>query len=356
MSFVVRPFNAGQAVFDAFLAEEKVQPHVTFLNTWQWGEHIAEEAREFQRFGIYDDEQLVAVGHAVRQPLKIGGSFWYSPRGLVLDYSNTALVGQAYRALEAYFASQHGAFLRVDPDVVRGDAAEAAIDELGPGQAAIFTQAERVWCIDIQPDEATQLEWMKSHGMRKNIPYYLRRAANADVVVRASDDPADLEKLIVTLNQLNERKGGIGKHRDDHYRRQFAKLAPAGQEKVFLAEKDGQVLAGALITLYGREASYLHGASSDIMRELSAPHYLHLEIINYCRQHYPSITRYNMWGIVGDKNRKPSHPRHGYSEFKRSFGGYKETYIRARDFRYNWLVWKLDWYVSKYRAWKHKND
>ena len=200
------------------------------------------------------------------------------------------------------------------------------------------------------------LAWLKDHGIRKNIPYYLRRAAKAGVSVTPSDKPEDLEQMILLLNELNERKGGIGKHRDDHYRLQFGELAPAGYEKVFLAKKDGQILAGALISIYGREAGYLHGASSSLERELAAPHFLHFEIMKYLQDHHPEVERYNLWGIVSDKNRKPSHPRHGYSEFKRSFGGYKEEYIRARDFYYSWPAWKIDWLVNKYRAWKHKND
>lgn len=357
MSVTVKPFDGPQSDFDAFLARPEHKPHLTFIQTWEWGEVVRQESIAFERLGIYDGDDLIGVASACKQPIKFGGCFWYSPRGIVMDYTNLQRVTAAYRSLADYFrAKRDSAFLRVDPDLVRGDAAEAALDELQPGQAAIFTQAERVWCVDLQKDEASLLNWMKEHGMRKNVPRYLRKAASAGVSVRASDAPEDLEKLIDILNKLNVRKGGIGKHRDEHYRVQFPLLAPKGYEKVFLAEKDGVILAGALIAIYGREASYLHGASTDIERDLSAPHTMHVEIMKYCQENRPEVERYNFWGIVGEKNRTPSHPRHGYSEFKRSFGGYKEKYIRARDFRYNWFVWRLDWLVNAYRAWKHKND
>ncbi len=356
MHCTIQPFLEDQTVFDEYLARPENKPHLTFMQTWEWGEVMRQESADFERFGVYNDGKLVGVVSASKQRLKFGGFFWYAPRGIVMDYTNLKLVASAYSALREYFKTKGGAFLRVDPDLKRGDPAEAALDTLGPGQAAIFTQAERVWCVDLQKDEDTLLEWMREHGIRKNVPYYLRKAKKAGVTVRASTDPEDLEKLIDILNKLNVRKGGIGKHRDEHYRVQFPLLSPKGYEKVFLAEKDGKILAGALIAIYGREASYLHGASTDIDRELSAPHTMHFEIMKYCMENRPEVERYNFWGIVGDKNRKPSHPRHGYSEFKRSFGGYKETYMRARDFRYNWFVWKLDWYISAYRAWKHKND
>lgn len=357
MHLTVKPFDQTIQEYDAFLARPELKPHLTFMHTWEWGEVLRQESSAFERLGVYDDsETLVGVANIARYPLKFGGYFWYSPRGIALDYSNTRLVTAAYKALRDYVKQKGGAFLRVDPDLKRGDPAEAAIDELKPGQAAIFTQAERVWCVDLQKDAESTLAWMKEHGMRSNVPRYLRKAKNAGVTVRASDDPEDLEKLIDILNKLNQRKGGIGKHKDSHYRVQFPLLAPKGYEKVFLAEKDGQILAGALIAIYGREASYLHGASTDVERDLSAPHTMHVEIMNYCIANRPEVERYNFWGIVGEKNRTPSHPRHGYSEFKRSFGGYKEKYMRSRDFYYNWFVWKLDWFVNKYRTWKHKND
>lgn len=346
-----------RAAYEALLNASSSKPHATFLHTWEWGEFLASTAKEFLRLGIFDGDKLVAAGQFALQKLRLG-SFWYSPRGLVMDYANKKLVTEAYGSIKQYFkAHGHGAaFLRVDPDVVRGDAAEACIDSHKPGRAAIFTQAERVWLVDIQPDEKQQLAWMKERGMRSNVPRYLRKAARAGVRVRASDKPEDLETLIKMLNALNTRKGGIGKHNDDHYRKQFEFMCGKGYEKVFLAEKDGQVLAAALIAIFGREASYLHGASSDQERDLSAPHTLHFEIMNYLRSNHPGVERYNFWGIVGDKNRKPSHPRHGYSEFKRSFGGYKEQYIRARDFIYNPAVWVVEWLLAKYRTWKNKND
>lgn len=356
MSFVVKSFSDSQDVFDNFLARPENKPHLTFLHTWEWGEVMRQESPDFMRFGVYEDDKLVAVGHAAKLKLKIGGYFWYSPRGLVLDYSNLELVKGAYSSLKDFFEDKGGAFLRVEPDLVINDPAEVVIDSLGCARAAMFTQAQRVWCVDLQKDEGSLLQYMKDNGARKNLPYLLRRAKKAGVTVRASDKMEDLEKLIVILNQLNQRKGGIGKHRDDHYRVQFPLLAPRGYEKVFLAEKDGEILAGALIAIYGREASYLHGASTEVERKLSAPHTLHFEIMKYCQENRPEVERYNFWGVVSDKNRKPTHPRHGYSEFKRSFGGYKEMYIRGRDFRYNWLVWKIDWFVMKYRTWKHKND
>lgn len=354
MSFVVKPIE-DQSAYDTFLTTPTLKPHLTFMHTWEWGNVLKAESADFMRLGIYDDDTLVGVAQVVQKSLRLGGTFWYAPRGIAMDYSNTKTVEHTYRALNDYICAKGGAFFKVDPDLVHDDKAVAAIDALGPKPAAIFSQAERVWCVDMQHDEESLLAWMKAHGMRSNIPYYLRRARRDGTTIRVSDTAEDLDVLLGLLGTLRERKHMVGGS-DEHLKRQFAELAPKGYEKVFIAEKDGQVVAAALISIYGREASYLHGASTELFRELRIPHLMHVEIMKYLMEHRPEVERYNFWGIVSDKNRKPSHPRNGYSEFKRSFGGYKEEYMRARDFVYNPLQWRLEWLLQKYWAWKFKND
>lgn len=354
MSYTVKLLE-NQTAYDKFLATPALKPHLTFMHTWEWGEVLRKESADFMRAGIYNGKKLVGAVQLIQRPLKVGGYFWYAPRGIAMDYSDPDSVTAAYRALNEFIRPHGGAFLRVDPDILPDTPEEKALDALGPRPAAMFTQAERVWCVDLQQDEVSQLAWMKEHGMRSNVPYYLRRAARGGAVIRISDDPKDLAVLLKLLEGLRERKSMVGGS-DDHLRLQFKLLNPKQYEKIFIAEKDGDVVAAALIAIYGREASYLHGASTELHRELRIPHLMHIEIMKYLIENRPEVERYNFWGIVSDKNRKPSHPRNGYSEFKRSFGGYKEQYMRARDFVYNPIAWRIDWLMQKYWAWKYKND
>lgn len=354
MSYTVKPID-NQKAYEAFLTEPALKPHLSFMHTWEWGEVLKEESRDFMRLGIYDNSKLIGIAQVIKKPLKFGDYFWYAPRGIAMDYRKKNTVEGAYRALNEFVRQKGGAFFKVDPDLKRDDPVVEAIDKLKPRQAAIFSQAERVWCVDLQKDEASLLAWMKDHGMRSNIPYYLRRAVRGGGVVRMSDNEKDLKILLKLLGNLRERKHMAGGS-DEHLKRQFKLLNPKGYEKIFLTEKDGEPVAAALIAIYGREASYLHGASTELFKEMRLPHLMHVEIMKYLMAEHPEVERYNFWGIVSDKNRKPSHPRHGYSEFKRSFGGYKEEYMRARDFVYKPLAWRAEWSLQKYWAWKFKND
>lgn len=348
--------DKDQKEYKAFLEDKDNFAHLSFMHTWEWGEFMQQNALNFERVGVYDGENLMAVGQFVLKKLRFG-TYWYCPRGLALNYTNQELVKTAYELIRKYFYKKQGAgYLKMDPDIERGQPSELIIDSLNPKKAYIFSQAERVWVVDLQKNESELLVWLKEHGMRKKLPYYLRRAVKEGVTTRNSSSSADLEIFISMLNSLNTRKGGIGKHPDDYYRKQFAAMTPKGYEKLFFAEKDGQVLAASLVGIYGKEGSYLHAASTDIMRDLSAPHLLQFEVMQYIQVNNPGVIRYNFWGIVSDKNRNADHPRNGYSEFKRSFGGYKVEYMRARDFVYKPLIWRLAWLLDIYRTVRYKND
>lgn len=361
MKLHVKEFiDADKANYQYFLHLSQNQTHQTFFHSWEWGEVMQARNKSFVRFGVYNTSgALVAVGQAAQQPLK-AGSFWYCPRGLCMDYSQPSTVVEAYKAAVTHFKRKNGAaFFRTDPNIVQGDALEHAIDSLKPKKAAIFTQVERCWMLELQqddPDGTKLIAWMKEHGARKKISYYLRKGTRDGVVTRVSTDMDDLEKFLGLLNKLHSRKGGIGKHTDDYYRTQFGIMAPAGYQKLFIAEKDGELLAASLMGIYGNEASYLHAASSGTHSDLAAPHSLHFETMKYLQANYPDVKYYNFWGVVGDKNRTPKHPRHGYSEFKRSFGGYKVKYMRTRDFVSKPHIWAAAYALDKYRTWKYKND
>lgn len=358
-SLVVRALAPSEReVYETCLTSLADSPHLTFYHSWEWGQVIAERQLRLERVALERDGQIVAVGQ-VGLHRDRGITYWYCPRGLALDYADTELVTAACTALRDHFRGREGAaFLRIDPNVVQGDPAEAAIDAVGAKKAAIFTQVERCWITEILPTDEEQLAWMKAHGIRSNTRRLFNKSTRAGVQVRASDDPADLETLISMMHAVDRRKGGVGMHADDHYRAQFAQMAPAGHQRVFLAELDGRVGAACLLAIYGGEASYLHGASSadEDFRKMAPSYLMHFRAMRWLAEHRPEVTRYNFWGIVSDENRHPGHPRHGYSEFKRNFGGYKVEYIRARDLVYRPLQRSALYYLDAFRTRLHQND
>ena len=86
---------------------------------------------------------------------------------------------------------------------------------------------------------------------------------------------------------------------------------------LLIAEHEGTPLAAMFLVVSGIRATYLYGASSNIMRSLMAPYALQWYAINYSKQ--MGCTEYDLFGISPTDN--TSHPLHGLYRFKNGFGG-----------------------------------
>jgi lipid II:glycine glycyltransferase (peptidoglycan interpeptide bridge formation enzyme) len=355
MSLQVKPFSGTTTEWTAFITAPEQFRHSTFFHTWQWGEHIQAGALSFERLGVYDNDRLVGVANAGEYRLRLGGkNYWYVPRGIAMDYADDEVVKQAYLALREYFKTKGCALVRFDPNVEVEENSAAVLLDLPAKSAAVWPQVERVWVADLHNSPEEQLAWLKEHGMRKRLVSQLRKAEREGVEFTVSTEPADLETFLELLNDLDGRKGGIGKHSDDYYRAQFAIMSPCGNEVLIKASKDGEVLAMAFMAVFGREASYLHGASSEKWRNLVGPQFMHFSFMNYLRQHQPEVQIYNFWGVISEEQHQKNHPGGGYSAFKRNFGGYEVNYIRAQDFVFDGFWRSVNFWVDKVWAWKHR--
>lgn len=355
MKLSLRPLNSPQE-YNLLLARPELAAFAKFYHAWEWGSFQESLGKTIHRLGIYDADKLVASALLIQERNRFG-QFLYCPRGPLTNYADLNQTRAVLVQLIEYAKLQPNiVYLRLDPAIPANRSETEIFSKLGfkPG-GRWFVQVGRAWIVDIGGKSDDQLlQWLSEHGMRSNVPRYLRKAIRAGVTVRASEDPADLELFLKMLAALDKRKGGIGTFPPDYYRQQFAIMAPAGLEKIFVAELNGQPLASALIALCRQEASYLHGASYDIERDLHAPQYMHIEIMKYARDH--GASRYNFWGVVGDDNFHPGHYGYGYSAFKKSFGGYVELYMPVQDYVFKPLPYQLVYAKEKLDVTRHKID
>ncbi len=138
------------------------------------------------------------------------GPFLYCPRGPVVDYNLSSRTDAVLNLLrrELRPLNSRAICLRLDPPVLAHSAATKPFRRLGFRPAGKFTQVERAWICDLQPDQHGQIEWQKTHGMRGNLPRYLRRAEREGVVVRSSSragGPGDLSRHAASFGQPQAR-------------------------------------------------------------------------------------------------------------------------------------------------------
>ena len=97
--------------------------------------------------------------------------------------------------------------------------------------------------------------------------------------------------------------------------------------RFYVAHREGEPLASALVLHSGTTATFLYGGSAVTQRDM--PSYaMQWAIVQEAAQ--LGLKRYDMYGYepTGDVN----HPYAGFSRFKRQFGGDAVTYAGAHDY------------------------
>ena len=105
-----------------------------------------------------------------------------------------------------------------------------------------------------------------------------------------------------------------------HFSTLFSALSchPQSSEILFLLASHNQdLLAGAIIVISGRTATYLFGASSNEKRNLMAPYAIQWTAMQLARA--KGCLRYDLGAVSPTKD--PDHPFYGLYRFKTGFGG-----------------------------------
>ncbi len=198
--------------------------------------------------------------------------------------------------------------------------------------------------MDIQPPSTVVLsldaeEDALLQAMKRKTRYNIRLAGRKGVTTRIEPDEF-LDEWYSMYRETAERDQ-IAIHSYEYYRTllQMAnrpdkknasgRAAAAGQvattiaggERLKLhlisARHEGDLLAGIIVAVYGRKATYMYGASSNYKRNLMASYAVQWEAIRMAKQ--SGCTEYDLFGIPPADD--PEHPMHGLYRFKTGFGG-----------------------------------
>ncbi|MGT2832512.1 aminoacyltransferase [Streptococcus halotolerans] len=74
-----------------------------------------------ERIGFYQNDQLVAVASVLIQPLPLGFTMIYSPRGPVMDYTDKELLAFVIDNLKKYGKKKKAVFIKCDPFILLAD-------------------------------------------------------------------------------------------------------------------------------------------------------------------------------------------------------------------------------------------
>ncbi|WP_238565767.1 lipid II:glycine glycyltransferase FemX [Spirochaeta lutea] len=106
---------------------------------------------------------------------------------------------------------------------------------------------------------------------------------------------------------------------------------------LYLAEHEGDVLAGIIVVFWNRRATYLYGASSNLKRNLMPAYALQWRAIQDAKA--AGCDEYDLFGIPPSPD--PEHPMYGLYQFKTGFKGEMVVYPGTWDRVYRPVVYAL---------------
>lgn len=282
--------------------------HMSFLQTWQWGELQKSLGRTFWRYVGEDAGQIKEVALVIKQELPQGFSWLYVPGVFQIS---SELQKELLR-----LATQEKALF------IRADFKEESSVPTDWKKASREVQPKDTLVLDLDKSEEELLAEMH-HKTRYNI----RLAGKRGVTTRFSTDVKDVEIFLDLARRVTGRSE-FSYHPDAYYRKLLDVLGKEGMAEIAIAEHEGQPLAAHIMLYAGEGATYVHGASSQEKREVMAPQLLYWETIR--RAKAKGLKTFDLYGVAPE-DAGPNHPWAGITRVKMGFGGKRVTYAGAYD-------------------------
>ena len=104
--------------YEKFVKENKYKSH--FLQSYAWGEFAKEKKnKNVYYLGLIKDKNIVASALLLQTKLPLGYSYFYSPRGFVLNYEDEETFNEMTKKVVEFVKNKKGIFLKIDPDIIR---------------------------------------------------------------------------------------------------------------------------------------------------------------------------------------------------------------------------------------------
>ncbi|MTI85556.1 MAG: aminoacyltransferase [Firmicutes bacterium] len=306
-----------------------------FLQTIEWSK--VKQDWDNIWFVIKDAGEIKGAGSILLRKLPVvGKTFMYCPRGPVLDYSDRDILKFFNTEMQQVAKKYKGLMLKIDPDIEISR--QDVIDNLwGTG----FTQKPQTLNFEgIQPrfvsrlDIAPDLDDIMA-GFHSKTRYNIRLAGRKGVNVRVGERN-DLKRFQEIMEETGTRDNFVVR-KLAYFEKMYDALVPPGYMRLFVAEHEGEMLAGTICTRFGDKCWYLYGASSNTKRSLMPNYALQWEMIKWAKE--SGCTLYDFRGISGDLD--PSNPLYGLYRFKKGFQGSYTEFIGEFDLIFDPLMYKL---------------
>ena len=337
-------------------------PHI--LQSWAWGEFKIRHGWRATRLLFKEGGETVAAASVLRRKLPgLPVSILYVPKGPALDWHRAGMAEQVVQELASLARRERALFIKIDPDIHYSadvpDFSPRPAQATGTGEM-LRSQGWRASAEQIQFRNTLLIDLERSEdellaGMKQKTRYNVRLAARRGVSVRsigAGSSLAERDAALSLFYQLyaeTGRRDGFIIRPPEYYRDAWGSFVEGGFAQLFLAEFEGEALAGLMLFVFGPTAWYMYGASSNRERKRMPNYLLQWEAIRWAREQ--GCTLYDLWGAPDDLDE--SDPMWGVVRFKLGLGGELARGLGAWDFPVSRVgYWLYTTVMPRYLAWR----
>jgi len=193
---------------------------------------------------------------------------------------------------------------------------------------------------DIQPPDSVILDLTQPmdsiiENMKPKWRYNCKLALKKGIKVKQAEKN-EIDIFYKLLKETSKRDR-IAIHSFEYYKGLFYGNCNTPEIRLYLAEHEGDVLAGIVTLFHGPDAVYLYGASSDKKRNLMPAYALQLKAIEDAKNY--GCKKYDFFGIPpGDDM---SHSMAGLYQFKTGFGGKIIHRPGSWDFPFHYIIYRV---------------
>lgn len=324
----------------------------SFLQSWEWGRFKEKLGFKVWRMALRDKKEYLLFSQAIRYPLPLARSYFYLEGGPIFNLQLSTL---DLRKLTEFFLKkvrkltkeQKAIFLRMDPRIEKPKRAQEIFKKLNLKRSLAAVQLKDTLILDIS---APQEKILKSFHQKTR--YNIRLSQRKGIKTRAATQAKDLESFWNLIQKTNTQKGI--RSFDFQYYKELFRLSQNAKSKLkvrlFLAYFREIPIAGLMLILWGKRATYFVGCSDYQYRAFMAPHLLQWEAIKTAKR--LGAEEYDFWGIIKreafpNETAFKRHPWYGITRFKMGFGGRIVSYPGTYDYPLSQA-----WYLL-YKSAKH---
>ena len=217
--------NVNKDEYNNFVENHK---YSHFLKSYEWGEVSKINGWKPFYVGLKDNNKLIATALLLKKQMPMGYSYFYIPRGYVIDYDNYELLKYFTKCIDDFTKKHKSLFFKIDPDIKLHTIDENALVIDGENNYELVNNLKKIgfkrkklnkffeneqprftFRIDLDSEENIDKRYSKT------VHRFVKKANNYNVkpYVGTKEDVSEFVRLM----KLTEKRQNFYSHKDDYY-------------------------------------------------------------------------------------------------------------------------------------------